>query len=62
VFCLPPAINCQRLHDTTIIITTNYKSQFWSYLNGFSSNVKEIIEKLSSKSNSSMAAKDVLMY
>jgi hypothetical protein len=28
VFCLPPAINCQRLHDTTIIITTNYKSQF----------------------------------
>ncbi|MFV8356850.1 type I restriction-modification system subunit M [Flavobacterium sp. XS1P32] len=52
----------QRLHDTATNSQQLLQANFEDYLNGFSSNVKEIIEKFKLKSQiRHMAAKDVLL-
>lgn len=52
----------QRLHDTATNSQQILKANFEDYLNGFSSNVKEIIEKFKLKSQvAHMANKDVLL-
>lgn len=52
----------QRLHDTATNNQQILQANFEDYLNGFSSNVKEIIEKFKLKSQvRHMAAKDVLL-
>lgn len=52
----------QRLHDTATNSQQLLQANFEDYLNGFSSNVKEIIEKFKLKSQiRHMASKDVLL-
>lgn len=52
----------QRLHDTATNNQQILQANFEDYLNGFSSNVKEIIEKFKLKSQvRHMASKDVLL-
>ena len=52
----------QRLHDTATNNQQILQANFEDYLNGFSANVKEIIEKFKLKSQvRHMAAKDVLL-
>lgn len=52
----------QRLHDTATNNQQILQANFEDYLNGFSNNVKEIIEKFKLKSQvRHMAAKDVLL-
>lgn len=52
----------QRLHDTATNSQQILQANFEDYLNGFSSNVKEIIEKFKLKSQiRHMASKDVLL-
>ena len=52
----------QRLHDTATNSQQILQANFEDYLNGFSPNVKEIIEKFNLKSQvRHMAAKDVLL-
>jgi len=52
----------QRLHDTATNSQQLLKANFEDYLNGFSNNVKEIIEKFKLKSQiRHMASKDVLL-
>ncbi len=52
----------QRLHDTATNNQQILKANFEDYLNGFSGNVKEIIEKFKLKSQvRHMASKDVLL-
>ncbi len=52
----------QRLHDTATNSQQMLQANFEDYLNGFSANVKEIIEKFKLKSQvRHMAAKDVLL-
>lgn len=52
----------QRLHDTATNSQQLLQANFEDYLNGFSTNVKEIIEKFKLKSQiRHMAAKDVLL-
>ncbi len=52
----------QRLHDTATNNQQILQANFEDYLNGFSSNVKEIIEKFKLKSQvKHMASKDVLL-
>ena len=52
----------QRLHDTATNSQQILQANFEDYLNGYSSNVKEIIEKFKLKSQiSHMASKDVLL-
>lgn len=52
----------QRLHDTATNSQQILQANFEDYLNGFSSNVKEIIDKFKLKSQvKHMAAKDVLL-
>lgn len=52
----------QRLHDTATNSQQILQANFEDYLNGFSSNVKEIIEKFKLKSQiRHMATKDVLL-
>ena len=52
----------QRLHDTATNNQQILQANFEDYLNGFSSNVKEIIEKFKLRSQvRHMAAKDVLL-
>lgn len=52
----------QRLHDTATNSQQLLQANFEDYLNGFSSNVKEIIEKFKLKSQiRHMATKDVLL-
>ena len=52
----------QRLHDTATNSQQILQANFEDYLNGFSDNVKEIIEKFKLKSQvRHMAAKDVLL-
>ncbi len=52
----------QRLHDTATNSQQILRANFEEYLNGFSANVKEIIEKFKLKSQiSHMASKDVLL-
>lgn len=52
----------QRLHDTATNNQQILQANFEDYLNGFSGNVKEIIEKFKLKSQvRHMAAKDVLL-
>lgn len=52
----------QKIHDTATNSQQILQANFEDYLNGFSSNVKEIIEKFKLKSQiKHMASKDVLM-
>lgn len=52
----------QRLHDTATNSQQILQANFDEYLNGYSSNVKEIIEKFNLKSQiAKMASKDVLL-
>jgi type I restriction enzyme M protein len=52
----------QRLHDTATNNQQILQANFEDYLNGFSGNVKEIIEKFKLKSQvRHMASKDVLL-
>ncbi len=52
----------QRLHDTATNNQQILQANFVDYLNGFSSNVKEIVEKFKLKSQvQHMASKDVLL-
>lgn len=52
----------QRLHDTATNSQQILQANFEEYLNGFSTNVKEIIDKFKLKSQiSHMASKDVLL-
>lgn len=62
VFYNTSAWTLQRLHDTATNSQQILKANFEDYLNGFSPNVKEIIEKFKLKSQvAHMANKDVLL-
>jgi type I restriction enzyme M protein len=61
-FTIPANGHLQRLHDTATNNQQILQANFEDYLNGFSGNVKEIIEKFKLKSQvRHMASKDVLL-